>query len=98
MSPSETPARFNKEAIGMLCLRRKAIACRAANPVALGKLSACFPGHVQRSECERYANRASALVVLARRRYWGARGTAAQPETPRTGKHQSSGLLESDRF
>jgi len=39
MSPSEMPARVSKGVIGTLCLRRRAIACRAANPVALGKSS-----------------------------------------------------------
>src|SRR5277367_3298848 len=38
MSSSEMPARFSKGAIGTLCLRRTAIACRAANPVAEGKM------------------------------------------------------------
>jgi hypothetical protein len=37
MSYSEMPARFSKAVIGMLFLRRTAIACRAAKPVALGK-------------------------------------------------------------
>src|ERR1700733_514124 len=37
MSLSETPARFNSDAIGTSRLRRMAMPCRAANPDALGK-------------------------------------------------------------
>src|ERR1700733_15877287 len=37
MSLSETPTRLNNDTIGMSRPRRTAIACRAANPVALGK-------------------------------------------------------------
>jgi hypothetical protein len=37
MSLSEKPARLNNDAIGSPRMRRKAMACCAANPVALGK-------------------------------------------------------------
>ena len=43
MSLSETPARFNSDAIGASRLRRMAMACRAANLSRLAKRSGLFP-------------------------------------------------------
>jgi hypothetical protein len=53
MSRSETPAGFNSDAIGDVAPAKDGDGLPRGEPCrAWQNYRACFPGHVQRSECE----------------------------------------------